>query len=129
MIEVAAAILRREDKILICRRAPGGNCGELWEFPGGKLEAGETPEQALVRECEEELGVTVSVDELYDGFPYSYPDREIQFYFYLATIVKGEIRGLVHTGLEWVRPEDLKRYAFCPADLPLVERLEREGFF
>lgn len=123
MIHVTAAIIRQQDKILICRRGPGGNCAFLWEFPGGKLEPGETMEECLLRECEEELGIQISIQGVFAKTTYRYPDREIAFTFYSAEIVKGEVTAKVHREFRWVTPEEINRYEFCPADVEIVEML------
>ena len=125
MIQVAAAIITDpQGRILVCRRGPGGNCANLWEFPGGKLEAGESPECCAVRECLEELDVQIIVDGLFDQLTYSYPDRTIQFYFYRAHIESGSPVCSVHTELKWVYPAMLEPETFCPADIAMVRRLK-----
>lgn len=126
MTEVAAVILRDDqDKILICRRADSGSCALLWEFPGGKREAGESIEQCAVRECREELGVEVALDTVYDRHSFRFPDREIAFTFFLGRIRQGVPAMYVHTGLCWVSRAELGGFSFCPADEELVERLSK----
>lgn len=127
MTEVAAAILRRSGRILICQRKEGGNCSLLWEFPGGKREAGESMEQCAVRECQEELGLTVAIRELLEEKSYTYGSKPFSFAFYRADIVGGTLEMRVHRAVEWVRPADLLRYPFCPADAELVRRLAGEA--
>ena len=124
MLEVAAVILTNEqDQILICRRTAGGNCGNLWEFPGGKREAGETMEDCAVRECREELGVEITVDGIFNQHQFSYPDKEIAFTFFWGHIVDGVPQMRVHSGLCWAQRQEMTQFAFCPADIELVERL------
>lgn len=122
-IEVAAAIFRRNGRIFLCRRGEGGSCAFLWEFPGGKLEAGETPEECLIRECREELRVGIEIDGLYDQFDYEYPDKSIRFYFYDARIVSGEPELQVHKEAKWLWPRELLQYDACPADRDLIAKL------
>ena len=126
MVEVVAAVIRRGDQILICRRGPGGSCASLWEFPGGKRERGETPVEGLVRELWEELGVEAQVGALLYETTYRYPDVEVALSFYEAAILRGTPRNLVHNKLAWVLPGELKNYAFCPADQAFLCRLAGE---
>ena len=125
-IEVAAAILRRNGHIFLCRRGEGGICAHLWEFPGGKLEEGETPEDCLIRECREELQVEIKIDGLYEQFDYDYPDRSIRFYFFDARITQGEPQLKVHTQAAWLWPRELALYEACPADVELIKKLSCE---
>ena len=127
MIDVAAAILFDENgRILICQRSLG-DCAGLWEFPGGKREINEEWTECLERECREELGVQIEVDELYDEFCYAYPQKMIHFRFYRAKIVVGEILRNVHSSIVWVAKRDLNCFVFCPADERLIERLSAEN--
>jgi len=123
MIKVMAAIIRRQGKILICRRGEGGTCAFLWEFPGGKLEPGETMEKCLIRECKEELDIIIKVNDIYASFKYQYPNREIEFTFFNAEICRGEVKALVHKEIRWVLPCELMNFEFCPADIEIVHRL------
>ena len=125
MLQVSAAIIRNaEGQILICRRGPGGNCAYLWEFPGGKQEPFESPEECLVRECQEELGVEIVVEGLYEHFSYAYPDQAIDFHFFNARIIKGKPEIRVHSEIRWVSPQDLIPEDFCPADITMVHHLK-----
>jgi mutator protein MutT len=124
IIDVAAAIIHdNKGKILICRRGSGGSCAYLWEFPGGKREAGETMQECVIRECREELTVNLKTDVKYAEFFYSYPDRDIHFCFYLAEIISGAVKKMVHSEIKWVFPQELHEYEFCPADRELIQRL------
>lgn len=123
MIQVAAAIIRRNNKILICRRGEGGPCAFLWEFPGGKREEQESLGQCLIRECLEELGIEIAVKDVFAETTYQYPDREIDFTFFNAELVSGEIELEVHQEYKWVEPSELANYEFCPADVAIVQRL------
>ena len=124
MTEVAAVILTDEqDKILICRRGGGGNCAYLWEFPGGKREAGESLAACAVRECREELNIEVELGAVYDTHTFAYPDKEIAFTFFLGRIRAGTPVMRVHSGMCWVSRSELSGFQFCPADEDLVRRL------
>ena len=125
MTEVAAALIRRGDRFLICRRPEQKARGGLWEFPGGKLEPGETPEQALIRECREELDITLAVGPLFQDVTHVYPDLTVHLCLYEARIVCGGPRLLEHSALAWITPAEIDRYEFCPADTVLLERLKR----
>lgn len=124
MIDVSAAIIKNETgEILICQRGKGGVCEYLWEFPGGKLEAWESPEECLVRECREELGIEIMVQELFAETTYSYPDITIAFSFFCAEVINGEPTANVHKSIQWVLPDELKLFEFCPADIAIIEKL------
>lgn len=127
MIKVSAAIIKNSDgDLLICQRKSGGSCAYLWEFPGGKQEEGESPEACLIRECEEELGVKVRITGLYANKKYQYPENEYFFSFYTAEITSGNIMMLAHNDLAWVPIDELEKYAFCPADVDIVNQLTHE---
>lgn len=125
-IEVAAAIIRREGRILLCRRGEGGICANLWEFPGGKLEEGETPEACVKRECREELSVEIEVGSLYQQFDYDYPGKAIRFYFFEAGLPSGEPSLTVHREARWLWPRELTQLEACPADKGLLDKLAGE---
>ena len=127
MLHVAAAIVRRKGEILICQRRPGGGCGGMWEFPGGKLEPGETPAQCVIRECREELGVEISLKGLREQNSYQYPDSEISFSFFEAELLSGDPCLRVHQAIAWRPPCRLTEYEFGPADRRLVRELARQG--
>lgn len=126
MVSVAAAIFEENGKIFVCKRGEGGVCAFLWEFPGGKLEVGETPKEALIRECREELEIEVEPLDLYAEFPFTYPDREIYFYFYKARIASGTMKLNVHTDAKWVSPSEMEIADYCPADKDIIEKLKVE---
>lgn len=123
MVEVVAALIRNEGKLLICRRPPEKARGMLWEFAGGKVEVGETKEQALVRECREELDLTVKVGTLFADTVYEYPDLTVHVSFFTVSAVNGIPKRKEHAALRWVLPEELSEYPFCPADLPVLEQI------
>lgn len=121
--QVTAAILRRGDKILICQREKIGSCALLWEFPGGKQEEGETLAECLIRECQEELGVTIQVGDVFTETQYTYGDNQMHFTFFDSRIIEGELQRTVHRDIRWVRAEELGQYTFCPADVEVAGRL------
>jgi len=123
MIRVAAAIIKKDNRILICQRGEGGNCPFLWEFPGGKLEQNETFEECAVRECREELSIEINLQGLFARTFYRYSDREISFAFFNADILEGKIKPTVHKEVKWVEPSELKDFEFCPADVEIVEKI------
>jgi 8-oxo-dGTP diphosphatase len=123
MIIVTAALILRGDRILIARRHRGDPLDGLWEFPGGKLEAGETPEQCLKRELREEFGIEARVGDFFMSNQHRYPHLAIELLAYWAEHLSGEFRLSDHDAIEWARFPDLARYAFAPADIPIVERL------
>lgn len=123
MLNVVAAVIVRGGKFFICKRPAGKHLGGYWEFPGGKAEAGETEEQALVRECGEELGVTVRPAGLLGRYVYAYPEKEISLALYFAEIVCGEIAPKEHSAGLFVTAAESEKYAFCPADGAALEKL------
>ena len=126
-IDVTAAIIRRNGKLLIARRHPGGPTGGLWEFPGGKIEGGEAAETCLARELHEELGIRAGIGRRIGASFHDYGDFEIRLIAYEASILSGTPRPKDHSEIRWVAPGDLHRYRFAPADLPFVERLSAGG--
>ena len=124
MIKVVAAVIEKDGRFLLCKRGPGGNCPFLWEFPGGKIEEGETPFDAIIREIREELSVEIEPEEIFLEYPFSYPDREIYFYFIRAKITFGEIKPTFHVDTKWLLPKELDSLEYCPADLSTVKKLK-----
>ena len=123
LLVVAAAFTIRENRVMICQRKPEAHNGLKWEFPGGKLEPGESPEQALARELREELGIEARVGRVCDAIYYRYEDRDVLVLFYLCQIVSGEPRTLDCNAIAWTRIEDLRDYDFAGADRAFVDRL------
>ncbi|RJQ65608.1 MAG: (deoxy)nucleoside triphosphate pyrophosphohydrolase [Desulfobacteraceae bacterium] len=123
MIEVTAAILIREDKVLIAKRKAGDRLAGQWEFPGGKIKAGETPQECLKREMEEELCIEVSVGEFIGESVCPYAHGSIRLLAYRTDWTGGEIQPKVHAEYRWVRFDQLSRFEFSAADLPFVEKL------
>ena len=127
MKQVAAAIIyNNKNEILICQRQAGGSCSELWEFPGGKLEAGESLEACAVRECKEELNADIKILELYEESTYVYPENEIHFAFYRAMLMNDELHMNVHQRIAWVSPSQIDEYPFCPADIEMIQRIKKK---
>lgn len=127
MTEVVAALIRRDGKFLICQRPAHKARGGQWEFVGGKVEPGETREQALARECREELDVTVSVLDAYMTVCHSYPDIEICLTLFNAQIVSGTPRLLEHQAMQWITPSQVRDFPFCPADDAILQKLLKES--
>lgn len=123
--EVVAALIWRGKEFMICQRPAHKTRGLLWEFVGGKVEPGETGKQALVRECREELGVTVSVGEPFMEVTHTYPDITVHLVLFHASIVEGEPRMLEHNDIRWITADEIGQYAFCPADEEILERLRQ----
>ena len=124
--EVVAALIWDGDRFLACQRPPHKARGLLWEFVGGKEELGESKEEALVRECREELGVTLEVGELFCSVTHSYPDLTVHLSLYHARIIEGTPKRLEHVQLRWITVEETDELDFCPADAPILERLKQQ---
>lgn len=127
MTEVVAALICKEDRFLICQRPYHKARGLLWEFVGGKRESCESKEEALIRECQEELGVFVEVGEVYMELNHIYPDIEIELTLYKAKILQGALQLLEHNDLRWISVDEIKDFEFCPADEMILQRLLTEG--
>ena len=128
MIEVVAALIWDGDRFLICQRPENKARGLLWEYVGGKVEPGETKEEALIRECREELGVTITVGEVFMDVVHEYPDITVQLTLFHASIAEGTIRLLEHNAIAWITPSEIPDYAFCPADKDINERIAQREF-
>ena len=109
---------------MICQRPSHKARGLLWEFVGGKVEAGETGEEALIRECKEELGVTVSVQGIFTRVVHEYPDLTVGLTLYHARIEEGEPQKIGHNDIRWITPEQIDDYAFCPADVEILKKIK-----
>ena len=127
MTEVVAALIWQGERFMICQRPAHKARGLLWEFVGGKVEPGETKEAALIRECREELGVTVSVGELYMELTHVYPDLTVHLSLFHAVIAEGTPALLEHNDLRWITRREIPDYAFCPADEEILRRLTAEA--
>ena len=128
MIEVTAAIICKEGKFLICQRPKGKNCELLWEFPGGKIEPGETGEQCIVREIQEELGVTLRVLRKLTDVVYEYPDRTVHLHFYVTEIESGGLVRKEHNAFAWITEADIPDYQFCPVDTKMLSQTNLSSF-
>jgi len=126
MTEVVAALIWDGDKFMICQRPAHKARGLLWEFVGGKVERGETKQQALIRECEEELGVTLSVGEVFMEVVHEYPDITVRLTLFNAVIKNGVPQKLEHNDIQWIAVEQIPQYDFCPADEEILERLKAQ---
>lgn len=124
MTEVVAALVWQGERFMICRRPEHKARGLLWEFVGGKVEPGETKEQALVRECREELAVTVAVKDEFMEVVHEYPDITINLTIFNAEIAEGVPQLLEHSDLRWILPREIGNYEFCPADEKILERIK-----
>ena len=123
MTEVVAALIWKEDKFMICRRPPHKARGMLWEFVGGKVETGETKAQALIRECREELAVTISVGEIFMDVLHEYPDITVHLTVLNAIITEGVPQKLEHVDIKWITPDEISSYEFCPADEEILKKI------
>lgn len=123
MVEVVAALIWNKDKFLICQRPSNKHCGLLWEFVGGKVEPGETNQQALVRECREELAITLSVGDEFMDIIHEYPDITIHLTLFNASIAKGVPQKLEHSDIRWITSKEIPQYEFCPADNQILKKI------
>lgn len=124
---VTAAVIANNGKILIAQRSGNQNQAGKWEFPGGKIEPGETPEECLKREIKEELGIDIEVNDFFGESIYQYESGEIKLIAYKARWVGGEFKLEAHSQIKWVKPFELDNYDFSPADIPFVEKLKIES--
>ena len=129
MIEVTAAIIKRDNRILICQRPEGKSCGLLWEFPGGKVEYGETGEQCIIREIQEELGITLRVIRKLTDVTFDYPDKTVHLNFYITEIESGELTLKEHNAYAWIAREEISNYQFCPADQKMLSMHKLDDLF
>jgi mutator protein MutT len=127
-IEVSAALIFRAGKLLITQRHANSHLGGLWEFPGGKREAGETFEQCLIREIREELGVEISVGELFEEIHHDYPEKSVHLKFFICRLLAGEPQPLDCAAVKWIEPPELAAHEFPAADAQLLARLSSLEF-
>lgn len=125
MTEVVAALIRQGERFLICQRPAHKARGLLWEFVGGKVEPGETKEQALKRECMEELGIVLSVGERFMEVVHAYPDLTVHLTLFHAAIASGEPQLLEHNDMRYILVDEIPQYDFCPADTEILLRLRQ----
>ena len=125
MTEVVAALIWDEGRFMICQRPTTKSCALLWEFVGGKVEKGETKEQALMRECKEELGIGISAGDVFTEVIHEYPDITVHLTLFNASISEGIPQKLEHNDIRWITPQEIPMYNFCPADVEIVEKLAK----
>ena len=116
MIDVVAAVIVKDNKFLITRRAPKLNLEGMWEFPGGKIEKGETPA--------EELEIETEVGNYIETSIYEYPNVTVKLMAYFATVISGEVKLSVHDEAKWISISEVENYKFAPADIPFIEKLK-----
>ena len=125
--EVVAALIWNGEKFLICQRPAHKARGLLWEFVGGKVEPGETKEHALIRECREELAVTLAVKDVFMEVDHQYPDLHVHLTLFNASILEGIPQMLEHNDIRWITTQEIPQYAFCPADEEILRRLQSKS--
>lgn len=125
-IEVVAALIWDNGKFLICQRPANKARGLLWEFVGGKVEMNETKEQALIRECQEELAITVEPHEVFTEITHEYPDIIVHLSLFNCVILGGQPQLLEHNDLKWITTAEIPKYDFCPADVEILKRIARK---
>jgi len=123
MYIVTAAAIIRDGKVLIAQRQQGSHMEYKWEFPGGKLEPDETPEECIIREIKEEMDIDIEVDDIYKVVKFKYEEKDILLLCYLCRIIKGDGKALECNDFKWVTKDELPGFDFVPADLPIVEKL------
>lgn len=124
MVEVVAALIWDKDKFMICQRPAHKARALLWEFVGGKVEPGETKEQALIRECQEELAVTLSVGNVFMDVVHEYPDITVHLTLFNATIAEGFPQKIEHNDIKWITPNEIPQFNFCPADTAILSQIQ-----
>ena len=124
MTEVVAALIWEGDRFLACQRPAHKARGLLWEFVGGKVEPGESGREALIRECREELAVTLQVQDVFMDVTHEYPELKVHLTLYQATIREGTPQKLEHHDLRWITVDEVDQYPFCPADEEILKRIK-----
>ena len=127
MIEVVAALLWQGEKFMICQRPAHKARGLLWEFVGGKVEKGETKQQALIRECKEELNITLNVGDIFMEVVHEYPDITVHLTLFNAIIAEGVPQKLEHNDIKWITPAEIPNYNFCPADEEILKKIKEKA--
>ena len=127
MTEVVAALIWQGERFMICQRPAHKARGMLWEFVGGKVEPGESKEQALVRECREELAVEVAVGDIFLEVTHTYPDITVHLTLFHASVVQGVPQKLEHNDIRYITVDEIPKYEFCPADEVILQKLRQEG--
>ena len=124
MVEVVAALIWDKERFLICQRPANKARALLWEFVGGKVEAGESLQEALIRECREELSITVAVDDVFMDVIHEYPDITVHLTLFSSRIAEGVPSLLEHNDLRWICVDEIDNFDFCPADIDILKRLK-----
>lgn len=124
-VEVVAALIGEGDRFLICQRPAEKARGLLWEFVGGKVEKGETKEEALIRECREELAIEVEPQEVFDEVTHDYLDITVHLTLFRCVLTKGPLRLLEHRDARWITPEEIPLFEFCPADVDILKKIQQ----
>lgn len=124
MTDVVAALIWDNGRFLACQRPAHKARPLLWEFVGGKVEAGESSKEALIRECREELDIIIVPGDVFMEVIHEYPDMTVRLILYHATIVSGTMRLLEHNDARWITPAEIPQYSFCPADKDILERIQ-----
>ena len=127
MTDVVAALIWDQGKFMICQRPAHKARGLLWEFVGGKTEPGETMEDALIRECREELDITVAVGDIFTQVVHEYPDILIRLTLFNCTVAQGTPKLLEHNDLKWIAPEEIPNFDFCPADKDILALIRQHA--
>lgn len=127
IVEVVAALIWNGEKFMICQRPANKKRGLLWEFVGGKVEKGESKEQALIRECKEELDIEIEVDSEFISTKHTYPDITINLTVFNSRIVSGRPILLEHNDLKWITKNEIQKYNFCPADEVILEKIKKNN--
>ena len=126
MVDVVGAfIYNNKNEIMICQRPINKKRALLWEFPGGKVEKGETKIEALIRECKEELDVTLDVEEEIFKVHHKYPDIDITLTLFKSKIASGEVKMIEHNDIKWIKKTEFNSYQFCPADKDIIDAINR----
>jgi len=126
MTEVVAALIWQEGKFMICQRPSYKARGNLWEFVGGKVEPGESKEDALKRECREELDIELEVHDLFYEVVHAYPDLTVHLSLFNASVASGEPKLLEHQAMTFITPSEIENYEFCPADVEILVEIKKK---
>lgn len=125
MTQVVAALIWDGDRFLACQRPENKTRGLLWEFVGGKVEPGETKQEALIRECREELNITIDVGDVFMELIHEYPDLTVELTLFHASIKEGEPQKLEHNDIRWITTAEIDHFEFCPADQDILSQLKK----
>lgn len=125
MTQVVAALIWDGNRFLACQRPEHKTRGLLWEFVGGKVEPGETKQEALIRECREELNITIDVGDVFMELIHEYPDLTVELTLFHASIKEGEPQKLEHNDIRWITTAEIDHFEFCPADQDILSKLKK----